>query len=173
MSAAEIPRGRLLSIESIAGWVFADLLLVLFLVGLGSAQPMAAVPDPPKPVVHEKKKPTIVGMRTEPRAVSITFNAARLLASGASRQAAERTVCQQVSRAVKGFRSDRAALVLIFGGAPDVSAGQEIARRIAPQLSCGNANVFTRGTPTRAFWDGTVPQGTARLEIFLFTTEAR
>ncbi len=64
----------------------------------------------------------------------------------------------------------RAALVLVFGGASDVSTGQNVARAIGRQLGCANPRIFRGAVPTRAFWDGTLPLGSARLEVFLFVT---
>src|SRR5690606_16139690 len=122
-------RGRLLSAESVAGWVFADLLLVLFIVGLGSALQY----PPPEP---EPKVPPIVGMKTEATPVPGRING-EVLGSGAPllpRQ--EQEVCRTLSKSLKPVTGERAALVLIFGGASDVQTGQNVARAIGSQLSC-------------------------------------
>ena len=63
-------RGRLLASESIAGWIFADLLLVLFLVGLGSAIAYTP-PEPPEPPPEPPAVPQIVGMKTDPTTVTL------------------------------------------------------------------------------------------------------
>lgn len=166
-------RGRLFTVESIAGWIFADLLLVLFLVGLGSAKAYTPPPEPPKPKVEKKEKEPepIVGMKTDPTSIQVRVNGQRL-GSGRTLAANERqAVCRAVRSRLQPVEGERAALVLIFGGASDVSTGQNVARAIGKELACANARVFPDRVPTRAFWDGTLPLGTARLEVFLFVTE--
>ncbi len=162
-----IRRGRLLSAESAAGWVFADLLLVLFIVGLGSAIKYTP-PPPPEP---EPKVPPIVGMKTDPTSLTVRVNG-QVLATGASLpQPARQAVCRAVRSQTGPIKKERAALVLVFGGASDVESGQNVARAIASQLSCADKNLFRGKVPTRAFWDGSLPLGQARLEVFLFLRE--
>lgn len=157
-------RGRLFTVESVAGWVFADLLLVLFIVGLGSAIAYTP-PPPPEP---EPKVPPIVGMKTEPVSVVVDVNGASLGRGVELPPAERRAVCEAVRSGLAPVRGERAALVLIFGGASDVTVGQNVARAIGSQLACADERVFQGPVPTRAFWDGTLPLGKARLEIFLF-----
>lgn len=160
-------RGRLFTVESIAGWIFADLLLVLFLVGLGSAKAYTP-PEPPKP---EPKQAPIVGMKTNPTAIQVKVDGPRLGTGTQLSKPEQRAVCRAIRSRLKPVRGERAALVLIFGGASDVQVGQNVARAIGRQLSCADDDVFAGRVPTRAFWDGTLPLGTARLEVFLFVTE--
>jgi hypothetical protein len=169
--SADARRGRLLTVESVAGWVFADLLLVLFLVGLGSTVPVKppAEPKPPKPV--PTARPVPVGMQTKPVVLNVGFNAARLLTGQAASTPERKTVCVRVRKAVKrsGIAHSRAALVLIFAQAAEPTRGVAIAEQLGRQLRCANAGVF-KGTPTRAFWKGGV-EGQAALEVYLFTTK--
>ncbi|GAB4007107.1 hypothetical protein [Nocardioides ultimimeridianus] len=167
MPASSGGRGRLFSVESIAGWVFADLLLVLFLVGLGSAVAYTPPPPPPKP----PKVAPIVGMKTDPTKVTISFSD-RTISSGTTlTDAQSKQLCHAVRRRIGSLHEQRAALVLVFGGASDVVAGQNVARAVASQLGCSDPSLFGRKVANRAFWDGTLPLGEARLEIFLFTTQ--
>ncbi|NYI80634.1 hypothetical protein [Nocardioides panzhihuensis] len=158
-------RGRLFSVESIAGWVFADLLLVLFIVGLGSAVAYTP-PEPPK-----KEPKTIVGMKTDPTPIGVRVDGGRLAGGGKLDATTKKSVCQAVKKRLGPVAGQRAALVLVFGGGPDVSSGQNVARAITPQLGCASSEVFQGKVPTRAFWDGSLPLGEARLEVFLFHTE--
>lgn len=164
-------RGRLRTSESVAGWVFADMLLVLFIIGLGAAFMLPKPPEPPK----EKPKPAIVGMKTNPLNVSVRVDGRALVAGGRQASAAAKDACLTVRKATQRQTKaqDRAALVLIFGGAPDPSPGQAVASAIGKQLTCASNTLFERGTPFRSFWDGSLPYGDARLEVFLFTTEAQ
>ncbi len=166
MSTA-VRRGRLFSAETAAGWVFADLLLVLFIVGLGSAIKYTP-PPPPEP---EPKIPPIVGMQTDPTSITVKVNGQILSTGTAIPPRARQAVCRAIRSRTGPVKGERAALVLVFGGASDVETGQNVARAIASQLSCAEKNVFRGKVPARACWDGSLPLGQARLEIFLFLRE--
>lgn len=160
--------------ESIAGWVFADLLLVLFIVGLASAIPVDP-PEPPPPTprpAHTKKPKVIVGMKTEPIKKTVRFNASELTTPGKPGKAERKRVCKAIRKAVAGrvFDGRRAALVLIFGGASEAETGQRVARTVGKQLRCADKALF-KGAPYRDFWDGSLRYGAARLEVFVFTTK--
>lgn len=167
MSTRSNRRGRsLLRPEALAGWVFADLLIVLFIVGLGSSTP----PEIPDPVVVEEDMPEIVGMRQDPEILTIDYNAGTLIGSGAAADDEAKLVCERIVEATQPLGGERAALALIFGGGQDIGVALESAIRIADELPCADSALFG-GTTTRDFWDGALPKGTARLEIFLFTTD--
>ena len=150
-----------------AGWIFADLLLVLFLVGLGSAIAYTP-PEPPKPEPEPPAIPRIVGMKTDPTSVTVGVDGELLGDGGRLTEAQQKKVCRAVSERVEKVKGERAALVLIFGGAEDVTVGQNIARAVGEQLKCADPKVFKGKVPSRPFWDGSLPLGQVRLEIFLF-----
>lgn len=159
-------RGRLRTSESVAGWIFADMLLVLFILGLGTAIPV----EPPEPVPVPKPEPKIiVGMKTEPVKLTFDVSAPGLLA-GDSR--AVKRVREVVGKQTGGLKKEgsRAALVLIFGGGATASLGQEVATKVYPHLNKASPQVFRRGTASRNFWDGSLAYGQVRLEVFVFTT---
>jgi len=158
--------GRI-SPEALAGWVFADIMIVLFLVGLGSAAP-PEIP-PPTPRAHTHAPPRIVGMHTHPRISHVSYDAGALLGAGAPARSARRSVCRQVRQGTRRIRRQRAALVLAFGGGQDIRAALAAARAVASQLRCANRALFKQ-TVVRPFWDGDLPSGQARLEVFLFIT---
>ena len=168
-------RGRLLSAESIAGWVFADLLLVLFIVGLGSAIAYTP-PEPPKSEsVVKQKKPEIeriVGMKTDSIPITVTVDGPALSNGAALNKQQKQSVCRSIRSELRPVEGERAALVLVFGGANDVVPGQDVARAVASQLGCADKQVFRAQVPTRAFWDGTLPLGQVRLEVFLFIQQS-
>lgn len=166
MSAHGNRRGRLFSVESIAGWVFADMLLVLFLVGLGSAKAY----NPPEP---PPKVAPIVGMKTDPTSIQIKVDG-DALSRGTQLSVQEKAaVCRSIRKGIGKLDGQRAALVLIFGGASDVTEGQNVARAVGSQLGCASTVVFPGKAPNRAFWDGTLPLGSVRMEVFLFITGDR
>ncbi|MBY9075960.1 hypothetical protein K1X13_14090 [Nocardioides sp. WL0053] len=112
-------------------------------------------------------------MKTNPELLSISFDGGGLLAGAASARREGAEICRSLGRKARPMAGDRAAMVLVFGGAPEVSTGQAVARAVARQLRCADPNVFARNPATRAFWDGTLPLGKARLEVFLFTTKQK
>lgn len=169
MASGASRRARHFSVESIAGWVFADLLLVLFIVGLGSAIAYTP-PEPPEPPPPPPKVAPIVGMKTDP--VSITVNVKPGPASTGRVTGAEaRAVCQAITSRLGPVQGERAALVLVFGGGSDVAVGQNVARSVISQLGCASRATFGSRVPSRAFWDGALPLGQARLEVFIFLTQ--
>lgn len=174
MAAGASRRGRLFTVESVAGWVFADLLLVLFIVGLGSAIAYTP-PEPPEPPKPEPKPKIerIVGMKTDPVSVMVDVNGGRLGQGTQLSKAEQQAVCRAIRSRTAPIKGERAALVLVFGGASDVETGQNVARAVGRQLRCADSEIFQGKVPTRAFWDGSLPLGKARLETFLFLQQER
>lgn len=191
-------RGRLRATESVAGWVFADLLLVLFIVGLGTAIPQKIDPPKPKPLPKPKieLKPQIVGMKTTASRVAVNLDADALLGSGPKAVAARRSTCLAVRNATGRLTAGKAeaALVLIFAGHPNQpTRAQQVAAAIGQQLNCASPTLFpsksfsTANVPSpadvtsrqeftgvvRPFWNGQLPYGKAELEIYVFTTKAQ
>ena len=173
------PRTRI-SPESIAGWVLADILIVLFIVALGSIVPpkieAATVAPNPTPSATPKLKPkpaapkkTIVGMKTKPAVFTVSFDARHLTSTGKAGKSAEQSVCKTLDKKSARLGGQPAALVLIFAGGSDVQSAQRNAKAVGRQLPCANADVFTSAV-IRPFWDGGLAAGKARLEIFQFTT---
>lgn len=180
MTVHKLRASRLLSPEALAGWIFADILIVLFIVSLGAAAappaPLATptptptpTATPSKPVERPKAKPAL-----RPKAVSVTVkvNPDRLLDSGSPRAGQLKSVCRQLKRSIKAKdrTGDRAALVLIFGGGGDVTDAQRRANLIGRGLkSCAGQRTFDKKVVSRDFWDGSLPVNRARLEIFVYT----
>ncbi|NYH92509.1 hypothetical protein [Actinopolymorpha rutila] len=110
-------------------------------------------------------------MATKPVNVSIGLNAGALVTPGQVGKAESRHVCSKLRQRSKVLTGKKAALVLIFGGATKPGPGQQVASAIGKQLHCANADIFAPQTPFRAFWDGSLDYGQARLEVFVFTTK--
>ena len=140
------------------------MLLVLFLIGIGTAIPQ--VPPPPKVV----KSPEIIGMKTAPVRKQFLVDASALT-SGDS--AAKRATCAAVKKAFSKqlARQDRAAFVLIFGGGADPGPAGVLAEKVYPQLKCASAQLFPAGTIRRTYWDGKIRRDDVRVEVFLYTTK--
>lgn len=184
-------RGRLRASESVAGWVFADLLLVLFIVGLGTAIPKEVEPPEPPP----KPEPEIiVGMETTPTKVTVRVDGDALLVGGSPAAKARREACNRLRDATAELKKKEAeaALVMIFAGHPtDASRAQQVAAAVGQQLTCASRTVFPKGSfgpgktagpadvasgrpidgVVRPFWNGRLAYGEAQLEIYTYTTK--
>jgi hypothetical protein len=157
--------------EFLAGWVFADIMIVLFFVGLGSAAAPEAPRRVPKPhpAPRPKRPRHIVGMKTRPAVRQVSYSQSALLGGSGRPKVARRQVCLRLRKATAKLRTKQAATVLIFGGGQDIGAAIRSARAVSRQLRCARGGLFMRPL-SRAFWDGRLPAGRARVEIFLFTT---
>ena len=145
----------------LAGWLFADMLLVLALVSMGDrGDPLAAeaaARHPSPPTVTPSPRPT--GPRSvERKPVKLSLQAA----TGDT----DRMV-KQLREATGRYQGRSAAFVLTFGQAPDPGAGQEYAGDVNSALRKARPGMFADAT-TRDFWNGG-PSGTADLEIYFYT----
>ncbi len=153
---------RRMGADSMAGWLFADLLLVLFVVGLGSQITLTPQPEPePAPVVAEPAGPPV--MRQEAQVVEVSVNPAALLAGD---QAEIDRLAAEITAKTAGMQDSQAVLVLVFGYSPVPDRGVAISEAVAGVITTLPAP-FSPQTQTRAFWDGEPTEGTVRLEIFL------
>ena len=158
---------RPLPVESMAGWIFADLLLVLFLVGLGS-QMGAAGPDIDGSPAPSAQPAAMPGMDPQPRTRRIVIEPDRLLVGDADARA---RAVEQIAAVTSDLAGRRAAMVLLWGESPDVVRGQAIARTVGELLQEGQPEVFDGAGAQRHLWQGTSAEGAVGLEIYLFTPE--
>lgn len=149
----------------LAGWLFADMLLVLALVSMGDrGDPLAAQaatrPSPsPGAELSPEASPTPQGPRSverKPVKVHVTAtvdDTARMV--------------KQLRAATARYEGRAAAFVLTFGQAPEPGDGQTYAREINKSLRKARPDMFTDAT-TRDFWNGG-SAGSADLEIYFYT----
>ncbi|CAL9640514.1 hypothetical protein SUDANB176_06333 [Streptomyces sp. enrichment culture] len=149
----------------LAGWLFADMLLVLALVSMGDrGDPLAAQADarPSKPAVV-KPSPEPSPTPTGPRSVARKPVKVRLTAAVGDTT----RMVKQLRAATARYEEREAAFVLTFGQAQEPGAGQAYAREVNKALRKAQPDMFTDAT-TRDFWsDG--PSGSADLEIYFYT----
>lgn len=142
-----------------AGWLFADLMLVLFVVGLGaqptaySAQPTSAIPTPtptptPRPTPTRQpalsKDPVKIEVRT-------TKDLARQVEAGLKKH---------------HLTADRAGMVLAWGDHDVIGEGQRIAREVTQKLPKINKRFFGDAT-MRVLWSGGGQSNLVTLEIYV------
>lgn len=161
--------GSPLRIEALAGWVFADLLLVLFIVGLGTQLTMTPKPvELAKPKVVKPKVEEQLGMELKPHYVDLDVDADRLLAGSNKEERRLRTQIRDKTADLKGKKS---GMTLIWGCAGSVNRGQPLARATGRQLEKARPALFSDGAK-KPLWDGKCAEGRIQLEIYLFNTPA-
>ncbi len=156
-------------VAHLAGWLVADLMIVLMVVGLStlerseSATPTTAgttttttvttstttttIPDPGGP---STTVPLVVGLNTTPYCTVLENND-------------ELAATLESELSSKGLEGRSAGLVLTFGISPDTGTGLSISRSINDELS--SVEVF-RESVRRSFWSSGGTSGSARLEIY-------
>ncbi|MGA5008529.1 hypothetical protein [Streptomyces koyangensis] len=149
----------------LAGWLFADMLLVLALVALGDRgdpQAAKAVPSPgpsPSATATETGKPRPKGPRSVSREpVTLTVDADYGDPAGLEKK---------LRAATKRYAGRQAAIVLTFGRHPDPGGGQAYARRVNSTLAKARPDMFEK-TTRRDFWKGGAA-GHASVEIYFYT----
>ncbi|WP_330239711.1 hypothetical protein [Streptomyces sp. NBC_00525] len=151
----------------LAGWLFADMLLVLALVSMGDrGDPLAAEASgaSPRPsastsATAPKPKPSPTGPRSVERK-PVKFE---VTASAGDTDA----MVSQLTRKTARYKGRTAAFVITFGNAPETGVGQAYAEEINKALKVARPTMFRGATP-RNFWSkGST--GSADLEIYFFT----
>ncbi|MCK8676021.1 hypothetical protein [Streptomyces lichenis] len=166
--APERRRGRFrFSPLLLAGWLFADMLLVLTLVSMGDqGDPRAvaaAVSPSPSATGREKPPPSPSPKPSGPRSVERKPVKIGLAAAPSD---TDRMVAELRSATAR-HQGRTAAIVLTFGQATDPGAGQDYAGEVNDALRRARPDMFGTAT-TRDFWNGG-PSGRADLEIYFYT----
>jgi hypothetical protein len=176
-------RGR--SLTQLAGWLFADVLLMLVLVVLGGQQvatpspaaaplptPSHGTPAPPRPT-----RSTPLGLN--PDSSSVLVRDVDVDAVIAGDPAALNQVRQKVLAAIGGFSGRHAAMVFVWGAAAPCSGcavtldlSQQLAQTVAPHVHSWDPRFFPVDNPKliRPYFDGTDPADSVRLELFFITS---
>ncbi|WP_406169895.1 hypothetical protein [Streptomyces sp. NBC_00996] len=157
-------KGRRLQPLHLAGWLFADMLLVLALVAMGDqGDPQAAErpgssPSPSASAQHKKPQ------HTGPRAVVRTPVKVALDARAGDREA----IVRGLRKATARYKGRQAAFVLTFGRHTDPGAGGRYAHEVNSLLEKARPDMF-HGATTRDFWKGGASSGHADIEIYFYT----
>lgn len=170
--------------QALAGWLFADLLLVFALMMLGT-QTGQADPKKPGPTVTTTSLATTtstpaptttrpVGVEQQPHKLVVDTSARALVgASGSDADRIRASVLQQIQDQLRAqnIEGRRAAIVLSFGIAPTVGAGKPYAVAVNEAVRVGLPKVFG-GAVIRDYWGAPKehPTGFVELELYLFTS---
>lgn len=176
----------------LAGWLFADLLLVMVVVVLGGETPAdrgappgatpgsAGVRTPSGPVspgsssAPDSPPPADGGLDPRTRSITVRVDPDNLIAGSARATASLRA---QVGRKARQFPGKRVAFVMVFGnagrlpgGAVDTGTSTAFAEAVARQLPSAAPRFFPRYHKEiiRGYHntDPRVPSGTAEIELF-------
>ncbi|KRV48974.1 hypothetical protein AQ490_21880 [Wenjunlia vitaminophila] len=152
--------GRL-GVVALAGWLFADLLLVLALVS------MADRPDPlaDRPVAARKPTPSASPSRPPAGPRSVDRKWRRIRVGGTS----ETSLVRQIRSATRPWSGRSAALVQTFGGG---SNGTGYAHRVNSLLHRARPDMFPRATVTDDFIDLSARPSTAVIRVYFYTLPA-
>ncbi|GHC55531.1 hypothetical protein [Streptomyces flavofungini] len=143
----------------LAGWLFADLLLVLALVSMADRpDPLAARPKPSKSADGNGAKPK--PKPTGPR--SVERRPEEFTVKGTDKD----SLVAQIGRSTKKWQGRTAALVLTFGGDRN---GTAYAHRVNSLLGKSRPEMFTRKTATDDFHDLSNSPSTAVVRVYFFT----
>ena len=152
----------------LAGWLFADMLLVLALVSMGDrGDPLAAQaatrPSPSASSGDAESSPTPSPTPQGPRSVERKPVKVHVTAAVGDRT----RMVKQLRSATARYEGRAAAFVMTFGHAVEPGDGQAYAREINKALRKARPDMFTDAT-TRDFWNGGTA-GAADLEIYFYT----
>jgi hypothetical protein len=171
----------------LAGWVFADALLALTIIGLaaggavhagiGESKAVAATVAPtatptatptPVPTVTVTAPPLPIEVPSMPAGVAQAPVVLDISVDGANDDTIRASVAGAVGELAAQGR--RAAFVLTFGTATNPGAGTALARRVNAQLDVAAPDVFA-GSAKRDFWravNADAPRpGIVQLELYL------
>ncbi|MEV6972899.1 hypothetical protein [Kitasatospora sp. NPDC093806] len=153
----------------LAGWLFADMLLVLALVAMGdqgdpvAAERAAATPTAtPSATASATPRPTPTptaprGVEHDPVTVDVTGDSSDTAGLAA-----------QIRKATERYAGRQAAVVLTFGSNRDPGVGQAYAHAVNGLLAQARPDMF-QGTTTRDFISLADNPRHASLEIYFYT----
>jgi hypothetical protein len=154
----------------LAGWLFADCMLGLMIVGLasdpGTPTAAAAVVQPSaKPTPSPSATKTRAAIGVEQKAYVEEFNV-----NGKTDSQITATIRARYAKLASSRR--KAAFVLSFGTASQPGEGVTLAKHANALLARGVPAVFS-GSARRNFWQsqkaGSPASGVVRVEVYLFT----
>lgn len=164
------PRSRGLHL---AGWLFADMLLVLALIAMGDqGDPVAArratagASPSPSPSATGSEVPSAPPSPTNPGPRGVEHDPVTVDVSGDGGDAAG--LAAQIRTATEQYAGRQAAVVLTFGSNRDPGVGQAYAHTVNALLEQARPEMF-RGTTTRDFISLADNPRHASLEIYFYT----
>ncbi|MER6025689.1 hypothetical protein [Streptomyces sp. NPDC001851] len=144
----------------LAGWLFADLLLLLLVIALGSLPREHRTGATPKPGTPSSPPPS-----TQPAERGLVLKPCSFTVRTGSAGSVRKQFGAQLRGA--GVADRTAGFVLSFGTAPDPGPGQEAADRVNSMITGGFSHF--KHAPKRGYWKGG-PSGKVRIDVFFLAT---
>ncbi|MCX4884376.1 MULTISPECIES: hypothetical protein [unclassified Streptomyces] len=161
MSARPGRRTRRPGVVVLAGWLFADLLLVLALVSMADRpDPLANARPKPSPSASGSTSPSPTPTPTGPQGVSRSPEQFRV--HGTDKGGLERQIRSGTSK----WKGRTAALVLTFGGG---QSGTVYAHSVNKLLSRAQPGMFGKRMATDDFHDLSERPDTALVRVYFYT----
>lgn len=177
-------------LDHVAGWLFADLLLVLFLVGLGTqVTKIAAKPSQPTMVTivkkdyedllkdrqllqeykrkYERLKEEKI-MIQDPKCEVVSIDAARVYEGVGAESKYDAELTKSLKKQLDRYRESQVAMVLVWGWSPKIWRGEQIAENMEGPLKRSLPKTFTQETAFRGLWQGEDTEGEVKLEMYFF-----
>ncbi|MHA5054087.1 hypothetical protein [Streptomyces sp. SD15] len=154
----------------LAGWLFADMLLVLALVAMGDQGDPQAAKTPTgsaSPTASAQSKQTKKPKSPKPKGPRAVVRTPVKVAVDA-RAGDKDAIVRGLRKATARYEGRQAAFVLTFGRHTDPGAGGSYAHEVNALLEKARSDMF-RGATTRDFWKGGASSGHADLEIYFYT----
>lgn len=146
----------------LAGWLFADLLLLLLVIALGSLpreeRTSASATGTPSPTTSGSASPSPSERQAER---GLVLKPCSFLVSTGSAHSVTRQFGTQLKKA--GVAGRTAGFVLSFGTAPTAGPGQAAAEKVNSQIT--GALPRFRHAPKRGYWKGGA-SGKVRIDVF-------
>lgn len=159
----------------LAGWLFADLMLVIAIVAMGGqADPLAAAKPRPAPSTHSPTPsptppaptPSTPSKSVGPPTLEQTPQIIEVHAAAGD----DAALTRQLTAELVPFRGRRAGFVETFGQGPDAGADTAYSTEVNRLLSRIDPALFPAGTPEEDYIDLGSAAGGAEIKIYLFTT---
>lgn len=168
MGRADRERLRPVSVTYLAGWLFADLLLVLFVTTFAAT---TLAPPPPKAAAHAGRAPTRAHqppvLILRPHKFVLTVPSASILNSDGT-SAADRSLASSLERMLQeqGFGNVRAGLVQAFGSSLTSQGDGIPVAQAANRAITRNLPLFGKAV-TESYWSFG-PEGSVSFTVFFF-----
>jgi hypothetical protein len=157
----------MLRVPMLAGWLFADLFLVLFIVALSSQPTVAASKEPSAPVsahprsarLPKHKEPSLLGLETSPQSFYVSVSPSAIDNPATEPQAAQQLVASLNSQlSGQHLLGRRAGFVLIFAtsvtdASDPIDEAVRVGGLVIPILRKNDAATFAT-TSGEGLWGG-------------------
>lgn len=158
----------------LAGWLFADLMLVIAIVAMGSQpDPLAARPAP-APSTHRPSpspSPTTPSPSATPQGPLALEQTPQIIVVHAP-AGDTAALTAQLTKALVPYRGRRAGIVETFGWGSDSSSDTAYATEVNALLDKIAPSMFPPGTPEENYIDLGSQSGGAKIKIYLFAARS-